>query len=168
MPDSQTDKIDTPGSQKPSHLADVRPRLIIIAVAVWVLVQMGRITAFSLVQSVIAGNDSAAWLYPALVDMFIGITAPFVAFALWRKRGLAVWVTALVWFSISIFDHLDGLTAALSTTVPVGLGGGSAPIAITGFLVFTVLDVGALVLLTRRRMKVHYLARLSTYQTPQS
>ena len=164
----QTDKTDTQSNQKPSRLADVRPRLIIIAVAVWVLVQMGRITAFSIVQSVIAGNDSAAWLYPALVDMFIGITAPFVAFALWRRRGLAVWVTALVWFTISIFDHLDGMTAALTTPVPVGLGGGSAPIAITGFLVFTVLDVVALVLLTRRKMKEHYLGIFSTYQTPQS
>ena len=164
----QTDKIGIPGNQKPSRLADVRPRLIIIAVAVWVLVQMGRITAISIVQSVIAGNDSAAWLYPALVDIFIGITAPLVAFALWRKRGLAVWVTALVWFSISIFDHANGLTAALTTPVPVGLGGGSAPIAITGFLVLTVLDVVALVLLTHRKMKAHYLARFSIYQTPQS
>ena len=129
---------------------------------------MGRITAFSIAQSVIAGNDSAAWLYPALADMFIGITAPFVAFALWRKRGLAVWVTALVWFSISIFDHLDGLTAALASPVPVALGGGSAPIAITGFLVFTLLDIGALALLTHRKMRVHYLARFSTYQTQES
>ena len=65
-------------------------------------------------------------------------------------------MTAIVWFALSIVDHLDGTTAALAGPVPVS----SPPWIAAGFLVFTALDLAALALLTRGRMKSHYLSSL--------
>ena len=138
----------------------VRPRLAIIAVAVWALIQVGRISGFSVAQSVLAGHDSAAWLYPGLVDTFLAITAPFVAFAVWRRRGLAIWVTAIVWFVLSIVDHLDGLTAALTTPIPKSFGVEGSSAVAAFLLVFSAVDLAALAILTRTKVRSHYLGSL--------
>ena len=152
--------VSAPGGQKTLLASDARPRVAIIVIAVWIFLQMIRITAFSLVQSVLAGTDAAAWLYPAFVDIFVGITAPFVAFALWRKTGLAVWVAAIVWFAISIFDHMDAMTASLTTQIPASMpGGGNVSITVMVLLVLTILDVIALTVLTRKKMRSYYLAK---------
>src|SRR5712691_9601469 len=148
-------KIGDAGHQKPG--------LAIILIAVLALIQVVRIGAFQLAQDVFAGHEAVAWLYPAFVDIFIGITAPFVAFAIWRKTGLAVWVTAIVWFTLSIFDHLDALTTALNVTGPLpgSFPAGSLSGAVTFLLVASALEAMALVWLTRGKMKSHYLGSLS-------
>jgi len=128
--------------------------LAIAVVAAWALIQTVRVSAVGLAQSVLAGHEPAAWLFPACVDVFLGLTAPVVAFIVWRRTGLGVWVTAIVWFALSISDHLDGATAALVGPVPVN----TPPWIAAGFLFLTALDLIALVLLTRRRMKAHYLS----------
>ena len=133
-----------------------RPRLAIFAVAVWALIQVVRISGLSVAQGVLAGENSAAWLYAGLVDTFLAITAPFVAFAVWRRTGLAIWVTAIGWFTLSIVDHLDGLTAALSTPLPKAFGSSSAMVA-AAFLLLSALDLAAVALLTRKTMRSHYL-----------
>src|SRR5712692_4538163 len=117
-------RMGVPGNQKSSGMSDVRPRLAVV-IAVWALVQVVRITAFPIVQGVLAGLDSPAWLFPAFGDMFIGITAPLVAFAIWRRTGLAAWVTAIVWFTLSISDHMDALTSALTAPLPHSMSGSS-------------------------------------------
>ena len=139
----------------------VRPRLAILAVAVWALIQVVRISGLSVVQGVLAGDNSAAWLYAGLVDTFLAITAPFVAFGVWRRNGLAIWVTAIVWFTLSIVDHLDGLTAALISPLPKPFGSSSAMVA-AAFLLLSVLDLAALALLTRKNMRTHYFATLTS------
>jgi len=139
-----------------------RPRLAIIAISIWVLLQIPRLAALPIIQSVLAGNDSTAWLYPAFVDTFIGITAPFLAFALWRRTGLWVWMTALIWFSISLFDHLDATTAALISPIPQAFMEGNQSTVLTSLLIGAVLDAIFLVVLTRRTMKSHYLGAIRT------
>ena len=155
-------KIAAPDNRKPSVLSDRRLRLAIIAIAVLALIQVIRVMAFQLAQDVLAGRESIAWLYPAYVDMFIGITAPFVAFAIWRRTGLAVWTTAIVWLTISIVDHLDAVTVALNATGPLprSLPGGSPSGVVISLLVGVVLEGIVLVSLTRAKMKSHYLGLL--------
>ena len=117
--ESSAPRSPTPDNQKPSALSDRWPCLAIIAIAVLALVQTIRIFAFQLAQDVLAGSAPIEWLYPAYLDMFVGITAPFVAFALWQRTGLAVWTTAIVWFTISIFDHLGAVTNILNANGPL-------------------------------------------------
>jgi hypothetical protein len=152
-------RINAPGNQKPSGMSGVRPRRAVV-IAVWALVQVVRITALPIIQGVLAGLDSPAWLFPAFVDMFIGITAPLVAFALWRRTGLAVWVTGIVWFTLSISDHLDAIVAALISPIPLAFFGGNQSGVVTSLLISALLDVVFLVLLTRGKLKSHYLGSL--------
>jgi hypothetical protein len=135
-----------------------KPRLAIVLIALLALIQVVRIAAFQLVQDVFAGRESVAWLYPGFVDIFIGITAPLVAFAVWRKTGLAVWVMALVWFSISIFDHLDALTTALNVAGPLphSLPFASRSAFATSLLVSVAFEGIAFAWLTRGNMRSHY------------
>ena len=151
-------KIAAPDNRKPSVLSDRRLRLAIIAIAVLALIQVIRVMAFQLAQDVLAGRESIAWLYPAYVDMFIGITAPFVAFAIWRRPGLAVWTIAIVWFTISIVDHMGAVTVVLNVTGPFPLPGGSQSGVVMSLLVGVVLEGMALALLTRRKVRSHYLS----------
>lgn len=141
---------------------DRRLRLQIIAIAVLALLQTIRILAYPLAQDVLAGRESLEWLYPAYVDMFVGITAPFVAFAIWRRTGLAVWTTAIVWFVISILDHLDAVTVVLNVTAPLpkSFPGSSPSVAAISLLVQSALEGLALVALTRPKLRAQYLGSL--------
>jgi hypothetical protein len=126
-----------------------------VVVAFLALLQTIRVSAFQLAQDVLANREAAAWLFPAFVDIFVGVSAPFVAYALWRKRGLAVWVTAVVWFTISISDHLDALTTAFTSTIPQSFPQDRA--AVATFLLFGVITEGLAILwLTRERTRSHY------------
>ena len=109
----------------------------------------------------LAGTDPDAWLGPAIGDILIATTAPFVAFVIWRKTGLWVWVAALIWFILSILDHMSTITAALTTRGPqiFGAGGPSASGATAPF-VQAVIDVALFVLLTRGKMKSYFLGSL--------
>ncbi len=148
--------------QKRGAAGHQTPRLAIILIALLALIQVPRIAAFQLAQDVFAGHESAAWLYPALVDVFIGITAPFVAFAIWRTTGLAVWVATLVWFTVSIFDIFDAMTTTLNMAVPFphGLPFGSRSTFVTYLLVSAVFEGMAIAWLTRGKMRAHYFASL--------
>jgi hypothetical protein len=144
--------------QKRGTAGHQTPRLAIILIALLALIHVPRILAFQLAQAVFAGHESAAWLYPAFVDVFIGITAPFVAFAIWRTRGLAVWVAALIWFTISIVDIFDAMTAALDMAVPFphGLPFRSRSTFVAYLLVSAVVEGMAIAWLTRGKMRSHY------------
>ena len=129
-----------------------RPRFALSVIAAYALLQTTRLVALSIISSVLSGTDDSAWLYPAIVDVVLGVSAPLVAFALWRRTGLWVWVGVIVWFAISIFDHADGITAALISPIPTAFGGGQA-MTIAGFVVLALLDLGALIWLGSRRIR---------------
>jgi len=93
--------------------AEERPRLIIIGLIVWVILQVPRLIAIPLIQGVLDDTESDAWMFPAILDILVAVAAPFMAVALWRARDLWVWVTAIVFFTVSIVDHLDAITAGL-------------------------------------------------------
>ena len=133
-------------------------RILTWLVALLALFQTIRVTAVQLAQDVLAGREAAAWLFPSLVDIFVGLTAPFVAYALLRRRGLGVWVTAIVWFTISISDHLDALTTAFVSTIPPLFPQDRTSVA--AFLLFGVVtEALAIVWLTRDGTRSRYLGR---------
>ena len=137
--------------------ADERPQLIIIGLIVWVVLQVPRLIAIPLIQGVLDGTESDAWMFPAILDIVVAVAAPFMAVALWRARGLWVWVTAIVFFTVSIVDHLDAITAGLLTPTPQIFGGGSGPSPAVVPGLQLLIDLVALWLLMRRNVKRYYL-----------
>ena len=134
-----------------------RPRLIIIGLIVWILLQLPRLIAIPLIQGVLDGTESDAWMFPAILDIVVAVAAPFVAFALWRARGLWVWVSAILFFTVSIIDHLDAITAGLLAPPPQVFGGGSGPSPTLVPGVQLLVDLVALWLLLRPNLKRYYL-----------
>lgn len=151
--------MNTPGEMIGTATARRVKSKAVLAVSVLVLIQIYRISAYSTAQAAFTGVIAAPWFFPAFADVFFGITAPFVAFVLWRKTGLGVWVGGIVWLALSFFDFVDGLTTAITVGPP-----SNAPISsaftIAWFIAWLVVDVIALVLLTRKSVRVHYLQAL--------
>ena len=139
---------------KQSLTSDFRLRLMIIGLAAWTLFQTIRLVGLSLAQDALTGSASPAWLYPALTDAAIGIMAPIVTFAVWRMKGLGVWVFGIVFFVISIVDHMDAVTAGLTTPIPnAPLLGGPPLILAVQLTVISVIDAVAIAVLGTAKMR---------------
>ncbi|MCI0554003.1 MAG: hypothetical protein L0287_23895 [Anaerolineae bacterium] len=135
------------------------PRIAIILLGALAMFQIIRVLAYSLIQDVLAGVFPEAWLFPALMDVFIGVTAPFVAIGLWRGKGLAIWTSAIVFFALSISDHLDAMTVLLTTTGPLpAWTGGNASSTVTMLAVMSLVEAFAIWVLTRKSLRNHYLS----------
>ena len=135
------------------------PRIAIILVALLALIQTIRVMAIPIVQDALAGNVAEAWLFPAMMDVFIGATALFVALGVWRGKGLLPWVSAIVFFALSISDHLDAVSVVLTSTGPAPEMMSGEPSAVaTQLVVMTLLEVAALWALTTKSMREHYLS----------
>jgi hypothetical protein len=149
------------GAMKPDTIeptaADRRLRLLVLGLVVWVLLQLPRLIAVPLIQDVLADTESPAWMFPAILDVVVAVAAPLVAFALWRRRGLAVWVLAVLFFTVSIIDHADAVTAGLLAPTPQIFGGDPGPSPAIVPSIQALVDVVALAVLTRRTVKAHYL-----------
>jgi len=135
------------------------PRVAIILLSGLALFQTVRVLAFSIIQDVFAGITPDAWLFPAITDVVVGVAAPFVALGLWRGKGLAVWTAAIVFFFISISDHLDAMTVALTSKGPLpAMMGGSPSSAATFLTVMILIEAFAIWALTTKRLREHYLS----------
>ena len=135
------------------------PRVVIILLGILALFQIVRVLAYSIIQDVFAGVNAEAWLFPAMMDVFIGAAALFVAIGIWRGKGLAVWTSAIVFFCLSISDHLDAMTVILTSKGPNPAMMSGAPSAIATQLgVMTLLEALAIWTLTTKSLRSHYLA----------
>ena len=132
------------------------PRTAMTLIAILALFQIVRIFAFTIIKDVSAGTVAEAWFFPALMDVFVGICALFVAFGIWRGKGLLPWVSAIVFFFLSISDHMDAMTVTLTSKGP-------APAMMSGsgvlpqLIVMSLLEAAALWALTTKSMREHYL-----------
>ncbi len=133
-----------------------RPRTIIIVLIVWTLLQLPRLIAIPLIGDVLDDTESDAWMFPAILDVAVAVAAPFLAFALWRFRGLWVWTFAIVFFAISIVDHVDALIALELTPTPEVFGSGGNPSLFPG--IGLVIDILAVWLLARPKVRHYYVA----------
>ena len=145
---------DIRSATKQSMTSDFRLRLMVIGVVAWAVFQTIRLVGFPLAQDALAGRASPAWLYPAITDVVVGLLAPIVAFAVWRMKGLGVWVFGIVFFAISIVDHMDAVTAALTTPIPAAPLLSPSPVATAVQLtVISVIDAVAIAVLGTARMR---------------
>lgn len=135
-------------------------RVAIILLGALALFQIIRASAYSLIQDVLAGKTPDAWLFPAAMDVFVGVTALFVAIALWRGKGLAVWTSAIVFFALSIADHMDAITALLFAKGPLPAWASGAPSStVTMLVVMILVEAFAIWGLTTKSMRQHYLTQ---------
>ncbi len=133
-------------------------RFGIIAIGALALFQLVRVTAYSMIQDVLAGITPEAWLFPASMDVFIGVTALFVAIAVWKGKGLAVWTSAIVFFILSISDHMDAMTVVLNTKGPLPAMMSGAPSSTAIMLtVMSIVELCAILALTSKGLRDHYL-----------
>ncbi len=135
-----------------------RLRLLMMAIAVLAFVQTVRVFAVQLAQDVIAGSAPLEWLFPAYLDIIVGATAPFVAFGIWRGTGVTLWTVAIVWFTVSIVDHLDALTVILNTTgqLPAAFPASDASSAVIFLVVSVALEALAVAALWRSSLRARY------------
>ena len=134
------------------------PRVAIVLLGALALFQAIRILAYSIIQDVLAGKIPEAWLFPAFMDVFIGVTAIFVAIALWSAKGLVVWTAAIVLFSLSISDHLDAITVVLNSKGPLpAMMSGPTAATVTMLVVTSLVEAFAIWALTTERLRAHYL-----------
>lgn len=112
-------------------------KIFFIGLLVWILLQASRLVAIPLIDDIDSGSESAAWMYPAYLDIFAAVFALPLILALWRRRGLISWTAAIVYLAISIVDHFGnfvttGLVGAPSI-VDEGMNPYLAPAMMTVF-----------------------------------
>jgi len=64
------------------------------------------------------GDPAQAWLMPLLGDAVIGITALFLAYLIWKRRGLWVWTAIIVWNCLAIWGVLSAYIIHLTNPWP--------------------------------------------------
>lgn len=102
---------------------------------IWILLQMSRFVAMILITDIHDGSASAAWMYPAYLDMFAAILAlPLIA-AIILRRGLFIWASTLVYLAISIVDHFGNFVTTGLVGAPSIVQEGSNPYLIPGIQV---------------------------------
>lgn len=132
--------------------SDGGDRKLMIALTAWVLFQLSRLVAVSLIASVANDEDAPAWMYPAILDVVCALTAPFLAIALWKSRGFAAWTATVVYLTVSIVDHFGFFTTFAQIGGPNAFEGMSPPGGAEVFPTFqTIVDALFLFLVVRRR-----------------
>ena len=104
-----------PTNTKSTTLAGAE-RAFIIGLVVWFLLQTSRAIAIVLIDAIDTGEESSAWLYPAYLDLFAVVFAVPLIWATVKRRGVVTWALAVVYWSISIVDHVGNFV----TTTVVG------------------------------------------------
>ncbi len=117
-------------------------KILLTALVIWILAQLIRFIAIPLITSVANGIDAPGWMYPAILDVVTAIFAVPLVIAIWKWRGFTVWTLTIVYFTLSIVDHIGALTNLTLIGEPIAFeqfNGGGNPY--TAPVVQTVLDV---------------------------
>lgn len=64
------------------------------------------------------GDPPLPWLMPLIGDAVIGVTALFVAYLVWKGRGLFAWTTMVVWNVVAVWDALSAYVVHTTTPWP--------------------------------------------------
>lgn len=126
--------------------------LSLMLAAVWALLQLARVLSVSTLQGIGAGNVAIEWLYPAIIDLTIGVSAPLVAFLIWRKHGVWVRMTALFWFAVSCLEHIETIALNLLSAKPQAFFGTTPSTIALELALFAILDATAFVIVWRQML----------------
>lgn len=121
--------------------------------AVWALLQTARVLAFPTIQGILGGNTAVEWLYPSLIDMLIGLSAPVIAFFIWKKNGLWYRLTPLIWFAVSFLEHVETIALNLISVKPHAFWGTTQSTITLELALFALLDAIALVILWQQMLR---------------
>ena len=100
------------------HIATPIPLWLKCGLTAWMTLQLGRLIAIPLIQAVLAGADSPVWVYPAVLDVVVAATTPFLLVAIWRMPGSPTWLASWTYFVVSIVDHGSAITSTLVVGMP--------------------------------------------------
>ena len=120
-------------------------KIFFIGLLVWILLQASRLVAIPLINDIHSGSESAAWMYPAYLDIFAAVFALPLIVALWKWPGLISWTSAIVYLAISIVDHFGNFVTTGLVGPPSIVGEGMNPYLAPAMM--TVFDVLFLILL---------------------
>ena len=123
-------------------------KYFIIGLIVWLFAQLIRFIAIPLIQSVNNGIDAPGWLYPAILDVFAAVFAIPLILLVWKYRSFVTWTLAIVYFTMSITDHIGALSNLYIIGEPIAfleMNGGRNPY--TAPIIQTILDIVFFVLL---------------------
>lgn len=95
------------------------PKWLMLVLTAWMSLQAVRLIAIPLMQAVLAGTDSPAWFYPAVLDVVVAAATPFLLVALWRSPRPATWLACWTYFVVSIVDHAGAIASTLLVGNPV-------------------------------------------------
>lgn len=139
-------------------LSENRPKLLIWMLSIWMILQIPRFVAVPLIIDVLNGIDSPAWMYPAILDVVIALPSPFLAHAVWKRRGLGVWAISVIYLVVSIIDHGDAAVAAMLTGTPrVFQNMGNGPATYIVPIVQAIFDIAFLFWITRPSVRNYFL-----------
>lgn len=125
-------------------------KIFLIALIIWIALQISRLIALTLIDSIDAGVDSVAWLYPAYLDLFAAYLALPVMWAIWKYRGLLTWTVTIMYLVISIVDH-GGNFVTTTFVAPPSIAEGMNPYLVP--VIQTALDILFVVLLLIPRFR---------------
>ncbi|MEM7373916.1 MAG: hypothetical protein AAF587_35170 [Bacteroidota bacterium] len=120
-------------------------KVFFIGLLVWILLQISRLVAIPLIDDINAGSESAAWLYPAYLDLFAAVFALPLIGALLRWPGLISWTSAIVYLAISIVDHFGNFVTVGAAGPPSIVDEGMNPFLAPAIM--TAIDAFFLILL---------------------
>ncbi len=121
-------------------------KIFFIGLIVWILLQISRFIAITLINDINQGNESLAWLYPAYLDVFAAIFAlPLIIVLILRRRSLLTWVCVIIYLAISIVDHFGNFVTTTTVGPPSIVEEGMNPLLIP--IIQTVVDFVFLILL---------------------
>lgn len=122
-----------------------RGRIFLIALAIWIVLQLSRFIALSLINAINTGAETPAWMFPAYLDLFAAVFAVPLALAIWKGRGFMTWSLIAIYLAISIVDHIGNFVTTNLVGPPSIVPEGSNPITFPAIM--TLFDTIFLVLL---------------------
>lgn len=137
-------------------------RAFFIGTGIWLALQLSRLIAWVLIQDIDAGGSSEAWRYPAYLDLFAVVGAVPLIWAVWARRGFLTWVALVVYWTISIVDHIGNFVTTTFVGAP-SIAEGMNPFMIP--VTQTVFDLVFLVLLFVPHLRDGFF-RIEQVETP--
>ena len=129
-------------------------KIFIVGLIIWILAQLIRFIAIPLITSVANGVDAPGWMYPAVLDVVTAVFAIPLALLVWKARDFTTWSLTVIYFTLSITDHVGALTNLTLIGEPLAFeqfNGGGNPYAAP--IVQTALDIVFLGLLLMPRFQ---------------